>query len=362
MLVEPFQPRSLLGRVGSPDWWFVALGGVVLLLACYFAPRLKRLDDERRTFVIAAGGSLLLVLHLVRLPITFVVADRYLYLPTALLVLAVAPWLVSWAERRRFVVPLALLLTVACGARTAMRASDYGDAARFWSAAVQGAPRDPVGWIGAGSVAYQAGLFPEAFKLYSKALALGDTGSVALDNTALLAAISGQRELAARLGDRLLQQAPEQPAYQLRRATIAFNALDLEGGRRHALRALELAPELGAARELLGALAEAQRVGSSQASVDASVMILTNMRALRYAELVEATRQQLAHQTIDDALLQRAVEFVAAKARPADAGELCSIYVRTRQPANAQQLSDAIALRLATAASLRSYLADLPSF
>jgi tetratricopeptide (TPR) repeat protein len=215
-----------------------------------------------------------------------------------------------------------------------------------------------------GSIVYRAGLFPEALGIYSKALALGDSAHVALDNSALLAAVTGQRALAARLGDELTRTSPRDAAFQLRRATIAFNALELDVARKHALRALELNSSLDLARNLLGMLADAHRAGidSANASVEVSAAILTDMRALRYPELTVKTREQLARQTIDDDLLRRAIEYVSVKGSPEDARELCQSYISTRRPPDAERLADAVALRAEVAANVRSHLAELPSY
>lgn len=363
MLVNPFQPRSFLGQLGRPELSFVALGAALLLALLVLLPRARRLTPETLALLVVALVPVLLVLHVVPLPISYVAADRYLYLPSAALLLAAAPTLAGLAASSRWPALAVLALTLACGARTVLRVADYTSAGRFWVAAIEGAPQDPGARVGLGGVLYRAGLVREAFGVFQRALPLPGNTLPALDNAALNASLLGKRELAARLGDRLIQQAPSEASYRLRRAAIAFNALDLDLALRHAMRAIELDPGMPEPRALVAHLYRAHQLLPSLTAGTAplaSVMQL-DMVAFRFPELMASLRRELETQTIDDATLSTTVGFMLARGEPVDAQDLLKRYLAHHRPDNAETLSAVVSSRLEQAAELRSQLAQLPS-
>jgi tetratricopeptide (TPR) repeat protein len=362
MLLDPIQPRSYIGRIGLPDGPFILLGAAVLIATIALLPQLRRATTETRAFLALGALALLLVLQVIPLPITVVAADRYLYLPTAALLLAIAPSLAQLCSRFRWLILALAAFTVTAGVRTFQRVTDYTDTARFWSAAVNGAPRDPGAYIGLGAVAYDAGLFPESFRIYWRGLQLPhDPGHMVLDGCSLLAAMTGQRELAVKLAARLVERAPDNAEFHLRRASIALNTLDLELARREAERAQKLSPVPGVANNLFQMVSEAHaaRMDVPGATIEPSAAIVANMHALRYPELVVLLEQQIAAPSIDDALFRRALEFAIARIEPTEAERLLARYLSARRPAGAQRLIDAVELRKATAANVRSYLRQL---
>lgn len=365
MLANPFQPRSYLGQVGQPELSFVALGALLLALLALLAllPRARPTSLETLALVAVALLPLLLVLHLIRLPVSYVAADRYLYLPSAALLLAAAPAIARLAASTRWLMPGVLALTLACGARTALRVADYGSPGRFWVAAIEGAPREPGAFAGLGGVLYRAGLLREALGIFQQALRLPGNSQLALDNAALISGMLGQRELAAALGDRLLQQAPNVASYRLRRAAIAFNALDLDLARRQAMRAMELDPSMPEPRVLLAHLYKAHQLMPSIKAGMASpaTVMLLDMDAMRYPELAAGMRRELELQTVDDATLRVALGFMLARGEPSEGQELLKRYAARHPAHSVAQLSALVASRLEQAAELRSQLAQLPS-
>jgi tetratricopeptide (TPR) repeat protein len=339
-------------------------GAGVLAVLGYGAYRLRSADFHTQVYVLVAATSLGMVLHIVPLPVSVTAADRYLYLPSAALVLALAPSVVGAAKRWRWVVPAVLAVLLACGVRTFERVHDFTDAGRFWAAAVRSAPGDPLSYVGLGSVAYDAGLLKEAHDLYARGLGVPHGRlRVALDNTALLAAVTGRRAEAARLCDELVAKAPSMAIYRLRRATIAFNALDLELAQKHARQALELDPALTLARRLLVWLAEAKAagVGRPGSAVPTATALRVDMQALRYPELLATVRSELASPRAGAPIVREAVEYVIARGRPEDARELVELYVAAAAAPDAAKLREATALRLQAAAELRSHLQTLPA-
>lgn len=362
MLVDPLQPRTLMGRIGKAAWGYVAVGGVVVVGLGVLARRLSRVGFETRAYLVLGLLPLALVIHLIRLPVTVVASDRYLYVPTLGLLLAAAPAFERWARLQRWVVPAWLVLLLLCGVRTALRVADYTEVARFWAAAARGAPHEAMPLVELGSAAYRAGLFSEARALYAEALTRNDWSSPrALENAALLATTTGERERAARLGDEMLRRFPGVASLELRRATIALSSLDFELARRHGVRAVELDPSFGQARGFLRMLSEVrdvwQRVEAGELPLAARLGV--EMRALRYPELVVTLTQLLDTADADDGTLRRGLDFVLRVGSAEDAERLFARYFTRHAPADREQLADVARRRIETARSLRGRLREL---
>jgi tetratricopeptide (TPR) repeat protein len=363
MLLDPFQPRTFMGRIGKPDFAFVALGGLVVVSGVWLAGRLRYASAETRAFTLLGVLPLLLVVHVLRLPVMVVASDRYLYLPTLGLLLAAAPSLARAFELRRWLVGVAVAFGVACAVRTVSRVGDYEEVATFWMAAARGAPREAMPLVELGSAAYRAGCFPEAADFYERALALHDLATPrAVENAALLASVTGKHEQAARLGDVLLQRFPGVAALELRRATIALSALDFEAARVHGVRAAELDHDFKQARGFLHMLVEVrsvwQRVEAGELPLEARLGV--EMRALRYPEVVESLRRLLEQPAVDDATLRSGLDFVLRVGTPEDARELFGRYLAQHTPRDRAELGAAVRQRVETAENLRRRLRELP--
>jgi hypothetical protein len=360
MLVDPFQPRSVIGQLGTASWPFVALGGALAL--CGATLLLKRPKLSRETLVWLAFGltPLLLVLHLTRLPVTAVAADRYLYLPSAGLLLAAAPSLqAALSARRRLWAPLALLLA-ALGVRTAQRVADYADDARFWTTALVQTPGDMTPPIELGGVAYRSGCLPEALELYSRGASL-DSAPVSrqLGTVALVANLLGKRDLAIRASDALIRAYPESAEMRLRRATLAISSLDWAGARNNAQRALELEPNLRPARAVLAALPEDERLHAAVAAgAPLAQRLALELRTLRYPEAVTTLRALLDDPAANPVALRQGLELVISRGDPADAAPLLARYLSTHRDPDAPRLLAAVQARLEAATSLRAQLRD----
>ncbi|HKY37388.1 MAG TPA: hypothetical protein VJN18_15705, partial [Polyangiaceae bacterium] len=252
-LLDPLQPRTFMGSVGAPSFAYLALGAAALVAGALLLRRARSASAESLAYLALGLVPLVLVLHLFPLPVSVVAADRHLYLPSLGLFLAGAPvaWQALGALRQPVASALALVAALACGVRLHQRVADYGDEARFWISAARDAPTEATALVELGSVALRAGCLPEAHQQYVRAIDLGGPASArALSNAALVSAMLGKREQAASYADALLRQHPHSAAYQLRRASVALNALDFETAARHAERALELDASLAAARSL----------------------------------------------------------------------------------------------------------------
>jgi tetratricopeptide (TPR) repeat protein len=330
MVVNPFQPRTFLGRPGHLEPLFVVLGVLALPGLVLLVSKVRRVTPVTRAFLVLALIPLLLVLHLTPLPLVTVAADRYLYLPIAALLVALVPAVQALLAARPQLMFALLLLTGACGVRTFQRVGDYADEALFWRHALETAPGHAIPSIELGSVAYRAGLFPEALALHEQALKLDDLGSGrALDNAALLAAVTGQRELAARLGDTLVARFPRHAGYRLRRASVAFNAFDFETARAHAERSLALDPGSLEVRGLLD-LIESARLATLEPGA-AERLQRFEIKAQRFPEVSERLANELRPGgQLAVSIVRDALDFLVARGDPRVAEQHLRLYLERR--------------------------------
>ncbi len=363
MLANPFQPRSLMGVLGKPSWAFVALGGALALgLAVVVARRPK---PSTNTLAYLAFGSvpLLLVMHLTPLPVTVVTADRYLYLPSAGLLLAAAPAVQAvLAARRALWAPVAVFI-VALGVRTVERVSDYADEPRFWLTALAQSPEDSTPPIELGGTAYRAGCFTEALQLYTLGAQLDRVPvSEQLGTVSLVANLLGKRDLAFQASDDLLRAYPRRADMRLRQATLAVSALDWSKARARAQQALELEPGYQPAHSFLDELPELERLHAAVVvGALSSVQLTLEMRTMRYPEALATLRSMLDDPRADAVVLRQGIEFVVTRGDPADAAPLLARYLREHADADAPRLVAAAQVRFDAATNVRAQLRESAS-
>jgi len=364
MVVDLARPRTFMGRLGQPAWGFVALGAFTLAVAVACLPRLRRARPDTVAYAVFGLLPLALVLHVVPLPVTVVASDRYLYLPTLGLVLSVANVVGRWLEVEQWRVAVPLLLALAGATRVASRVDDYTDGVAFWLAAARGAPHEATPIVEAGTQAYNAGCFSEAVRLYDRALRLEDWSSPrGLENAALIANMTGNRERAAQLGDLLLRRFPRVASLELRRAQLALAGLDFDAARVHARRALALAPKFAQAQAFLRMLEQAHVVWyelqAHEAPIEARLGL--EMRALRYPETVSTLHELLQRPGTDERVVREGLELVLRLGRVEDAQALLPLYRQRYPAADASRLVTALNERVAAAANVRRRLREAPS-
>ena len=364
MLLDPFQPRTFMGRLGQPTWSFVALGVAVLLALVATLPRWRRAVPDTLAYAALGLLPLALVVHVVPLPVTVVASDRYMYLPTLGLVLSSATAVARWVSGKRWLLAVPLLWALAGATRTFARVGDYGDETAFWLAAAAGAPREATPLVELGTQAYNAGCYPEATRLYDRALGLNDFSSPrGLENAAFVASMNGNRERAAKLGDILLRRFPRVASLQLRRAQLALAAFEFDSARAHARRALQLSPEFTQAKGFLRTLEDVQRVWhlteAGQAPLEARLGV--EMRALRYPEAVATLRELLERPGTDERVLREGLQFVLRVGRVEDGRALLRLFHERQPAADMSLLVKALQEREQAAANVRRRLRELPA-
>lgn len=139
MLMTPWSPTLQAGTLGAPTTPFVALGSLLLLTLAiqgFRTPRAALLSPPLPlSLVVAALGALGLVSHVVPLAVNVVAADRYLLVPTALLLLA-------WTTHSPLALSRGALLgggaaVALLAAQTSERALDWSNELTLWSRATE---------------------------------------------------------------------------------------------------------------------------------------------------------------------------------------------------------------------------------
>jgi tetratricopeptide (TPR) repeat protein len=159
--------------------------------------------------LLVALSAVGMVLHLVPIQGKVIAADRFLYLPVALLGALVAVWLTKASSGRALVAAVILLLSYAPA--TWQRAGVWGDDIAFWGTAVseRGASLNAHARLGLGNLLAEHGMYDEALDQYAQA-ERGDARSWMLCqyNRSGLLAMNGEFDAAISVLEQARQRAP----------------------------------------------------------------------------------------------------------------------------------------------------------
>lgn len=200
MIVDGWHPQLNIGAVGQPDFRFVALGAGIGLISTPLARR-ARFRNGECLLLVAASVSIGLVLHILPFHSTIVVADRFLYLPVALLA-AVAGGRLAAVQPRRVrhgLLVATAALTLSYLPFTWRRAQVWGDEIAFWGTAVreQASQHNALSHLGLGALLARHGMWNEAMAILNRARA-GDGRNflLARQQQAQLLGMNGETERA----------------------------------------------------------------------------------------------------------------------------------------------------------------------
>lgn len=258
MLVDPFRPRAVIGRLGVTSPSGLAAGIAAFVATIALVRYRSRLDARRASGVALFFGALLPVLHVVPIPLRTLAADRFLYLPTVGLALALAPNVERFAgvSRARFA---ALLVVVASFALvTFQRAGVFSDEIEFWVRTYRETPvTNNAAATELAGVYSRAGLYEDALLLSERALRYDDPRrATAYYNAALCRTRLGRHDDATRA--KLISLRGKGPSASDVELLVAL--LEIRSGRfdeaRGVLEPLAASGTRPAARLLLGRLGE----------------------------------------------------------------------------------------------------------
>jgi tetratricopeptide (TPR) repeat protein len=256
MLADPLRPRAVIGRVGATSEGALAAGLAVVALLVALLRFRARVGVRGVTGLALALGALLPVVHVVPIPLLTLTADRFLYLPAAGLVLAVAPALERFvgARRERWAAAFGVVATLAVV--TFGRVATWSDELEFWIRTYLETPRtNGAAATELGNVYYRAGLFEDAFLLSERALRYDDPqrANAAYNAAVCLTRLGRHDEARSRL------TALRGRGRAGRQVDLQLAILELRDGRFDAARSLLLTLERSGVREaqaLLGRLSD----------------------------------------------------------------------------------------------------------
>jgi tetratricopeptide (TPR) repeat protein len=261
MLVDAFRARTQIGMVAQRSNGLVVLGIAVLLAVTAALWRYRaKITPRGSKFLTLGFTALAMVFHLARLPIDVVAADRFLYIPTAALLLAaIGPLEHLAVVARRAFAPLAFVVLLALVGTTFARSLDWADEVRFWVDAVATtSPKNDLPRNELGNVFYRAGLYQKAIHHYEEAL--GEDLKLARPpntmslrgNLAHCFQKLGRYDESLTFRRSLVDDFPNVARVHFDLAVTSLSVLQFDVARRELRTAIERFPQYDAARELLG--------------------------------------------------------------------------------------------------------------
>lgn len=236
MVVDALRPSLQIGMLGLLEPLALAAGAAVVVAAAVLGPRWLRRGP--RPEAVASVGALAvglgLVLHVVPLPMMVVACDRFLYLPVSMLLVLLAPTLVT---RNRMVMAGVLLLTFVGATR--LQIGRWSNEVDLWVRIYREAdPRNPLPAGVLAELVLDLHLADEAAQLYRQSFAAerrfdADRVGTRVDtgvpqgrlNLAVALEELGAWEEAAALFDQLLAFKPEWRRMRYGRVMLALRRL-----------------------------------------------------------------------------------------------------------------------------------------
>ncbi len=258
MILLPWLPQAQIGDRSRGDTVFIILGVLVLLglMVLLSRPRLRTALGAQMLGLTLLVVSLGLVLHILPLPIPYVAADRFLYLPLAGLALCLpVPWL-----RSRFALVSLLLFVVTLIWPTWARASLWADPMAFWTDALKA--QDPPSAMACNQLALlesDAGNHERAEQLYRRELQQTPDSHRVLQNLAITRAKLGDYPGAYQLAERATAARPDIPKGWYDQATMAIRLGRFDVADVLLRRALALKPDYADAKRLISRLPAMQK-------------------------------------------------------------------------------------------------------
>jgi tetratricopeptide (TPR) repeat protein len=303
MTLDGWHASIQIGYLGDYKAPFIALGLLVILASTALFVRFgRRFATDTWAAIILTCVSLALVLHIAPITVNVMAADRFLYLPVAGLVLALAPLFRDAGSRRALVAGLALV-ALSYAPATFARTKDWCDEIDFWMAAFrdQKGEHNATSRLELGNVYNRAGLHYYARAVYLDAKPERALNyAIVLNNVAMRLAADGDAKAAVAVLQRVLELAPEVPRFHFGMA-IALIADDrLDDAERELERGAKLNPDSPSKAELtevikdqrgrlgrprpdtsttLGKLEEASRLGRQYRSVPALDVLVEAAKA-----------------------------------------------------------------------------------
>jgi len=246
MVFDWLRPRAEIGSPARPNTALAVLGAAVLIATITVVVLFgRRLNGLQRALAVGAVAALLPVLHVIPLTIDVNAADRFLYLPLALLVLLLSTSSkLSSSVLFRGAFAIVLLTSVPV---TVARAKSWADPVDLWSTEyTKSGGTCETCRIELAKLLAEAGDFVPALRMQNSlardtAKGGGVPGLVAL-NASILYLRIGEYQRALRILTRLVTDRPGVPRFWRELATAQAAIGEFAEAERSAKRALDLMP------------------------------------------------------------------------------------------------------------------------
>ncbi|AGC47129.1 hypothetical protein MYSTI_05853 [Myxococcus stipitatus DSM 14675] len=213
MLVDALRPRLQQGVVGEAPLAWVLLGAGVLVAGVILARRWGgRLSAWSQAALAAGALALALVLHLIPLGIHTLASDRFLYVPVAMLAIALAAPIENAARARpKLALAVAGGVLLSFAAATHLRNRDWMDEMRLWRVAERvSGPEDAFVQQQLGGLYMNVHRYDEALVHLQNSVRTQSrlTGAKGYNNLALCLTKLGRHEEALALFEDMVKQQP----------------------------------------------------------------------------------------------------------------------------------------------------------
>jgi hypothetical protein len=211
-LVDPLRPELQVGFVRHVPWGLAAVGAVLLGVGAYAVWRARSRLEAWQVVALAAGSSALAMVSSVVLLLNVLAADRFLYVPVAMMAVGLVVPAERWA--RRFPAPGVAACVLVLGAfavATHLRNREWNDEYLLWKAALRTTdPRNKLAAQGMAAYLMDAGRYDRALHYLERARAVGVGDSLALhSNIALALGKLGRHPEAVALFESIVRQVPD---------------------------------------------------------------------------------------------------------------------------------------------------------
>lgn len=252
MVLDGWHPTVQIGYLGEVALVYVVVGVLTLLVAGYgLARNFRRFDHHTWGAIALCAVSLGLVLHVVPITVNIASADRFMYLPLAGLVLAVAPLFRGPWLKRPVVLALALLV-LSYGPTTFARTKDWCDEVDFWLSAFRvKRTHNTTSRLELGNVFNRAGLHSHARAIYLDAQPeRGMNYTILMNNLGIRLVADGESARAIEVLKLALTLAPDVPRFHYSLAVALLSAGRLDEAEKAVEAGRKLNPESSSPAEL----------------------------------------------------------------------------------------------------------------
>lgn len=296
MLLTPFEPNLYVGTLGIFVAWQIALGAIIaagILTAVVLIVR-RKLQATNAIFLALCIAAILPVLHLIRIPLRPLAADRFLYLPyLGLCAFLFANWSRVPARAKRPATAILAILALSFLLATHKRNTEWNDELRIWEITAEKmekvSPKNGLAHSAAAGLLSKQGRFQEALPYFDRAYTLEKQFQMLYPDYqiehslqagwAITLSAVGRLTLAEVMLSDLVASMPNDAEFRYLYANVLARKLDFEAADRQFSETLRLYPQYPQAHDIRQQVRQAAQLWQNLPSESANEP--TWMRAQR---------------------------------------------------------------------------------